>query len=122
MIGAHEIERPVLKHPNNRAIRPDILADQAAGACALVIEILRNAVAIHVMDGMDRLARLLEPPEALISIHQSESCETAQETSSPLLAAVQRPQGTMDYFAENTRHSYQRTSYSPNSWQKANCR
>ena len=31
MIGAHEVERPVLKHPNNRAIRPDILADQAAG-------------------------------------------------------------------------------------------
>ena len=59
MIGAHKVERAVLVDPYNRPVRPDVFADQAVGAEAVVIEILRGPVAIPVMmqrvDGLNRL-------------------------------------------------------------------
>ncbi|SIT87247.1 hypothetical protein SAMN05421665_2310 [Yoonia rosea] len=42
-------------------------ADQAAGAGTLVIEILRNPVAIRVVDRMDRLPRLRQPSDHLLA-------------------------------------------------------
>ena len=58
MIGPHEIERAVFIETDNCSIRTDVFADQAAGAEALVVEVLSDPVAILLVMGVDRLTRL----------------------------------------------------------------
>ena len=57
MVGPNEVQRAILIAPRKRAVRPDVLADQAAGAGGVVEEILGNALAIGIKDVVYSLAQ-----------------------------------------------------------------
>ena len=67
VVGPDKIHLPRFNDGHNHPIRPDIFADQRAGAEAFVVVIFRNPVARRVMQGMYRLARLGQPPNDLLA-------------------------------------------------------
>jgi len=44
MIGPDEVERAILDHADHHVVRPDIFADQRAGASVLIISIFRASL------------------------------------------------------------------------------
>ncbi len=67
VVGADKVQRAVLDHADDHRVRPDVFADQRAGAGRRIVVVLRDPVAKRVIHRMDRLSRLRQMADQLLA-------------------------------------------------------
>ena len=67
VVGADVVERAVFDHADDHVVCPVKFPDQGAGAARVVVQIFGNPLPRRVVDRMDGLLHLRQPPDNLLT-------------------------------------------------------